>query len=87
MLNPNKTGLIVGVFFGIVHLVWAVFVALGFAQAIMDWIYGLHFMSNPFYIVTFSAGTAILLVLVTFAVGYVFGSVFAMLWNAIKKTP
>jgi len=85
MLNPNKTGLIVGAFFGIMHLVWSVFVATGIAQVLMDWIYGLHFLNNPFYISAFSAGTATLLVLVTFAVGYVFGSVFAMLWNAIKK--
>jgi len=87
MLNSNKTGLIVGVFVGILHLVWSVFVVLGIAQLLMNWIFGLHFLNNPFQISAFNIGTAALLVLVTFAVGYVFGSVFARLWNTIQRKP
>ncbi|MFH0936882.1 MAG: hypothetical protein V1808_01155 [Candidatus Daviesbacteria bacterium] len=85
MLDKQKTGLILGAFFALLHAGWAILVALGIAQALMDFIYGLHFMNNPFVISGFSVTTAVMLVIVTGVVGYIFGWLFAYLWNTIKK--
>lgn len=86
MLDKNKVGLSLGAFMGLMHAFWALMVAIGLAQIFMDWIYSLHFLSNPFIISGFNLATAIMLVVVTFIFGYIFGWVFAIVWNwAIKK--
>lgn len=84
-ISVNRAGLILASFLGLFHLAWALLVALGFAQAILDFIYRLHFLNNPFTIQTFELGTAALLVIVTAACGYVLGAVLAWLWNLIQK--
>lgn len=84
-LNKNKTGLLLGTFLGLWHLTWSLLVALGAAQTLLDWIYALHFLNNPFQVGPFRFGTAILLILITSIIGYLFGWVLAFLWNAIHK--
>ncbi len=84
-MDGNTVGLGLGSFLGVVHLAWAVFVASGYAQGLMDWIYDLHFLNNPFTIQIFDVTKATTLVIVTFVVGYVFGWVFAWLWNMVVK--
>ena len=82
-LNKNQVGLAVGGLLGLVHLVWALLVAVGLAQSLLDFIFGLHFLRNPYTVELFRFGTAILLVIVTAIVGYVFGWLFAMIWNRL----
>lgn len=84
-LSTHKTGLILGGFFGFMHLCWGFLVALGLAQPLMDFIYSIHFMNNPFIISGFSIITLLLLVIVTGVIGYIFGYVFAYIWNLIHK--
>jgi len=86
-LNKNKVALALGLFVGLVHLVWAILVLLipGSLQAFLNWIYGVHFLNNPFFITGFNLVNAIFLVLATFAVGYVYGWVFAEVWNWVQK--
>lgn len=82
-LNQNQTGLILGTVAGLFHLLWAVAVALGIAQSILDLIYALHFLNNPFTVTSFSFTNAILLVIVASMVGYAVGWVFALVWNKV----
>ncbi len=84
-LNKNTVGLIVGAFMGLWHLMWAGLVAMGSAQSLLDWIYGIHFLNNPFVVASFNPTTAVVLVLFTAAVGYGVGWVFATIWNKIVK--
>lgn len=84
-LSESTVGLIVGAFLGLVHLAWAVLVAAGYAQGLLDWIFDLHFLENPYMVTEFAADKAALLVVVTFGVGYVGGWVFAWLWNTLGK--
>jgi hypothetical protein len=84
-INKNKAGLIVGSFLGLWHFSWSLFVAMGVAQTLLDWIYYLHFLNNPFHVAAFSAQTAILLIVITSVLGYIFGWVFAFLWNAFYR--
>ncbi len=82
-LDKNKAGLILGSFFALWHLTWCLVVAVGVGQLLLDWVYYLHFLSNPFRVAAFNGGTAIALVLVTSIAGFILGWVFAFLWNGI----
>ncbi len=86
-LNKHKTGLALGLFLAVVHLIWSVLVALtpGGLQRFMSWVLNLHAL-EPFMIITTTSVTkALLLMLVTFVFGYVFGWIFASLWNWVKE--
>lgn len=84
-LNPEKTALVVGLFTGGMHLVWSLMVAFGFAQMYLDFILGLHFLSIPVTVNPFNIVKALTLVVITGAIGYVGGWLFAMLWNKMHK--
>ena len=84
-LNKNKVSLATGGFLGLVHALWSILVALGFAQPLLNFIYSLHFLNNPFSVSSFDLSKALLLVVVTFIVGYVAGWVFTTIWNMIIK--
>ena len=85
-VKPNTAGLALGTFLGLVHALWALLVAMDLAQALVEWAFALHFMSNPYTIQAFNFGTAVVLVAFTFIVGYAGGWVLATVWNwAMKK--
>ncbi|MBI2329967.1 hypothetical protein HYU94_01100 [Candidatus Daviesbacteria bacterium] len=84
-LNPQKTGLTLGAFAGLMHTVWGILVVLGWASALQSWILDLHFLNNPFTIQSFDVVKWITLVVVTAAIGYGFGYVFAAIWNRVQK--
>ena len=84
-LDQSRTALVTGTFVAFVHAVWSLMVFLGFAKLYLDWIFGLHFLSNPFALRVFNLWTAITLVAFTFLVGYAFGYVFAAIWNKLHK--
>lgn len=87
MIDKNKYGIIFGCFIAIIHAVWALMVAIipGGLQSYLNWILRLHFL-KPFYILTaFNITDAILLVIITFVCGYIFGWVFAAVRNMVEK--
>ena len=83
-INVNRLGLVLGSFFALFHLVWILLVLSGFAKQFLDYALSLHFMSDVYSIGAFSFGTAAMLLVFTFASGYVFGAVFALVWNKIR---
>lgn len=84
-LNPSKVALTLGVLFGGFHLGWSVLVALNLAQGLLDFIFGLHMLANPYQVTGFDITKALTLVVITFAVGYGVGYVFASVWNKVHK--
>ncbi|MFA5789349.1 MAG: hypothetical protein WC924_05885 [Candidatus Gracilibacteria bacterium] len=84
-LDGNRAGLILGTFVGGLHLVWSLLVAANWAQPLMDFIFRMHFLSNPYELSTFNLGMASLLVIITFVVGYVCGLVLSFLWNKLMR--
>lgn len=84
-MENNKLALVVGSLIGIMHLLWSILVATGFAQGFLNWIYGLHFLNNPFTVAPFNFSTAIFLVVFTFVVGYVAGWFFGLIWGMFYK--
>jgi hypothetical protein len=84
-LTPNNTGLVLGAVFSFFHFVWGLLVVFGFAQTILDFIYSIHFLNNPFAVANFDFVKWITLIIVTFIVGYVVGYVFSLIWNKVQK--
>ena len=84
-LNKNQVGLVVGVFAALMHLVWALLVAIGLGQTVVDWVLPLHFIDMLATILTFSLVNAVILIVMAFIGGYIIGWVFAALWNWLGK--
>jgi hypothetical protein len=86
-LNKVRTGFVVGVFFAVIHAVWALLVALipNTLQKSIDWIFMVHFLESIWKITSFNFANALLLIAVTFVFGYIFGWVIALIWNKIQK--
>jgi hypothetical protein len=85
MCNKNSVGLFCGILMGAFHLFWAILIAVGVAQSLMDWIFNLHMIDPVWNIQTFSIVTSLELVVFTFIVGYVGGWLATALWNWSKS--
>ncbi len=81
---PSRIGLIVGCLTGGLHLAWAVIVAIGLAQPLIDFIFWMHFIKPVYAVEPFDIGTAAVLVGLTAAFGYIMGWVFGVLWNKMQ---
>ena len=84
-VNRNQLGLTVGTFFALCHAIWVVFVGVGFAKPLIDWIIPLHFIDMSYSITVFSLGSAVTLVILAFLGGYISGWVLAGIWNWASK--
>ncbi len=84
-IRPSRAALIFAILLGSWHLLWSVLVAAGWAQALIDFIFWIHFIRPVYVIQKFNIGIALLLISVTAAVGYAIGWIFAVLWNKLHK--
>jgi len=84
-LNAHRTGMVLGSLFAIMHAGWAILVAVGLAQRLVDFVFRLHLIAPSYTILPFNWGKAVLLVIVTGVIGYVLGHIFAWLWNKIHR--
>ena len=84
-INVVKSGLVFGMLLGACHLLWAALVALGWAQALLNFVFWMHFL-KPIYVVgEFHVGIALTLIAITASIGFVLGSAFAYMWNGIQR--
>jgi hypothetical protein len=84
-VNPNKVGLVLGALYGGWHLLWSVIVAVGWAQPLLNFVFWMHFLVPPYVVAPFQARVALILIVVTSAVGYAIGYVLGVLWNWIHR--
>jgi hypothetical protein len=84
MISKNKLGIVGGGFFGLWHLVWSLLVAVGVAQALINFVFRLHFIQPPYVIAPFRTDLAIALIAITAIIGYVMGWVLAAIWNWLR---
>jgi hypothetical protein len=84
-IDPIKAGLVFGILMGAFHLGWALLVAAGWAQAVVDFVLWMHFIKPIYFVAPFAAGTAAVLVAVTTATGFVLAFLFALLWNNFHR--
>ena len=84
-IDKNKTGLTFGLLTGLFHLFWSILVALGLAQALVNFIFTIHMLNISITVMPFDVIKALLLIIVTFVVGYIFGWLMAFFWNKCFK--
>jgi len=80
-ISPIKAALSVGIVIGLYHWMWVVLVATGTAQTVLNFILRLHFIELDIQMAPYDAMTGMMLVGITFAIGAVFGLLFALVWN------
>ncbi|HET7806460.1 MAG TPA: hypothetical protein VFL53_19645 [Pseudolabrys sp.] len=85
MINPLKAGVAIGALLGGYHLCWSLFVALGWAQPLIDFVFWMHFIQPGFVIRPFSLPAAAALIIFTFMAGFVIAFFFAVLWNRLHR--
>lgn len=83
-INPCESGLAVGALFGGLHVVWSILIALGWAQALINFIFWAHMLRLPLAANPFDLSAAITLIVVSSFVGYVVGYAFASIWNRLN---
>ncbi|MDD5012426.1 MAG: hypothetical protein PHQ66_02150 [Candidatus Nanoarchaeia archaeon] len=81
----NKPALAIAVFVSVLHALWLILVASGFAQVLMDWIYSLHMLSNPFIVMSFDMVNAIILLIVPALMSYIAVLLFGLVWKMMVK--
>lgn len=84
-LNENKVALTVGLFVSGCHLVWSLLIVVGLAQPLLDFIFWAHMIANPCKVIGFTLTQSLILIIVTFAIGYIGGLIFTKVWNSIHK--
>ena len=84
-INPAKVAITLGAFLGGGHVIWSIFVALGWAQALVDFKLRMHMVSVPVVVKDFDFGTAAMLIATATIIGYIIGYVFALIWNRTHR--
>ncbi len=85
MTNKHTVGMVFGALLGGWHLVWALLVTMGWAQAIYDFILWAHMIHLPIVIGPFDMTAATTLVVMTAVMGYVMGWTGAWVWNKFHR--
>ncbi len=84
-LNENKVALTVGLFISGCHIAWSLLIVIGLAQILLDFIFWAHMIVNPYKVTGFTLTQSLILIVVTFVIGYIGGLIFAKVWNATHK--
>lgn len=84
-IGVHNVGLSVALLFGGVHVAWALLVASGLAQTVLNFVFWLHFIGSGWVVESFEFGRAAGLVAMTSAIGYAVGAIFAIIWTNLHR--
>jgi hypothetical protein len=82
-LHPIKVATTVALLMACIHFGWALLVAFGVAQSLLNFIFWLHFITPVYTIQPFSWIVALGLVLFTSTASFFAALLFVYLWNRI----
>jgi hypothetical protein len=85
MVNSIKAGITFGALLGVTHLSWALMVALGWAQPLMDFVFWMYFIRPIYAIQPFRLSTAAILVVITSVTGFFIAFIFGVIWNRLHR--
>ena len=85
MVNSIKLGIAFGALLGATHLSWALLIALGWAQSLMDFVFWMHFIRPIYAIQPFSLSTAATLVVFSTVSGFFIAFVFGVILNELHR--
>lgn len=80
-IQPRNFGFAFAVFLGAWHALWAFLVWAGVAQWLLDFVFRLHMITPAYHVTAFSPLTAVGLVFITAAIGYISGWFIGFVWN------
>lgn len=80
-----RAALIGGLSLASLHFCWVLIVSTGVAQPILDWVFKLHMLNPPFQVQSFDVTLSIILIIVTFAIGCLYGVVFDLIRSLLLQ--
>lgn len=84
-LRIIKVGSVLAAVLAGIHLFWSLLVVAGWAQPVMDFVFWAHFIRPVYVIEPFQLTRALALLCLTTASGFVLGTLFAWVWNALHE--
>lgn len=76
----NPLALTLGLFAAVVHFIWLILVATNVAKPMMDWVLQMHHIQFDYTVMPINYVDGLILVVLTFVVGYVLGTILAGFW-------
>ena len=85
MANPHKLELVIAALIAGWLCVWSVLVLIGWAQPILDFVFWAHMIKPVYFVKPFDPMAAVVLIVITAVIGYIFGFVGAIIWNRLHR--
>ena len=85
MANPHKVGLVIAALIAGWHVIWSVLVLIGWAQPILDFVFWAHMIKPVYFAKPFDPMAAVVLIVITAVIGYIFGFAGAIIWNRLHR--
>ncbi|HEY4516717.1 MAG TPA: hypothetical protein VJG64_02120 [Candidatus Paceibacterota bacterium] len=84
--DPNKSGLVGAIMLGGLHVVWSLFIGLGWAQWLLDFSMWAHMARFPVALGPFDMVAAATVIVVAAILGYCALYILATVWNKVHGT-